>query len=94
MLHLCKFNLEFIDLGYKPSLKKGSSNYGFTTFELYQCKICGTLIFKNEEHFDYTFDYVFDKALSEAKLCGYKPLGKILESNSIKSNNAILRKQK
>lgn len=89
-MHFCRFNLEFVGLGYKPS--NNISNYGFNTFELYRCKKCGKLIFKNEEKYGYVFNNTYEEALAYTKKCGYRPLGELIKEKSIlkEENRCVL----
>lgn len=85
-MHFCRLNLEFLGLGYKPC--KNNYNYGFKTFELYRCKKCGKLIFKNEEKHGYIFDNVYNEALDYTKKCGYRPLGELIDNKgTVKEDN-------
>lgn len=81
-MHFCKFNLEFIGLGYKPS-----GCYEVTTFELYKCKKCGKLIFENKEIHHHVFSNLYKEGLREIVNCGYKPLGELINTSSDKSNS-------
>lgn len=87
MIHFCRFNMEFIGLGYKPSSNNGHSSFGFNTFELYRCKKCGKLIFENEEHYGYCFDVTYLKSLNFVKTCGYISINALLKNTTNDINN-------
>lgn len=77
-MHFCKFNLEFVGLGYRPY--DGSATYNVLTFDLYRCKKCGKLIYKNEEGHDHFYKNIFDVCIENIEKCGYAPLGEIIKS--------------
>ena len=80
-MHFCKFNLKFVGLGYKPS-----GCYEVTTFELYKCKKCGKLVFKNTEIHSHVFSNLYKEDLREIINCGYKPIGELISKNDNQSN--------
>lgn len=76
-MHLCRFNLEFVGLGYRPC--KGDLNYHFKTLDLYRCKKCGKLVYKNEESHSHVYKHTYDVHISHVQNCGYKPIGELLK---------------
>lgn len=80
-MHLCKLNLKFIGLGYRPY--SGSGNYNFKTFDLYCCKRCGKIVYKNEESHSHIYKHTYDTQISYVKECGYKSIGELLELKKV-----------
>lgn len=76
-MHFCRFNLEFVGLGYKPN--KCIGDFSFVTFELYRCKKCGKLIFENKNVMDYATIQYYKQAIANTQACGYKPLGELVK---------------
>lgn len=76
-MHFCKFNLEFIGLGYKPISSTGV--FSFATFELYRCKKCKKLVFKNNDKHEYAVNDNYKIAIINSQKCGYKPLGDLIK---------------
>lgn len=77
-MHLCYLNKEFLGLGYdfyQPTIE----NYGLMTFELYRCKKCGKLFYKNKIFMPDTFRKVFSLKVESVKEIGYKPIGELIK---------------
>lgn len=76
-MHICSFNNEFLGLGYdfyKPTF----DNYGVMTFELYQCKRCKRLTYRNILRFDDTWNDIHYQTIEKIKKAGYKSIGELL----------------
>ena len=78
-MHICRLNLSFIGLGYRPS-GRSSSNYTLKTFELYRCNKCGKPVYKKEEKYTCTYSSTYNNKVRYAERCGYKPLGELLKT--------------
>lgn len=76
-MHFCRFNLEFLGLGYKMS-QNDHWNYSIETFELYSCTKCGKNIFKNVEVHSHIYRSTFVYCREDIENCGYRPLGELL----------------
>ena len=76
-MHICCLNKEFRGLGYKPYPSSLYRNCA-VTFELYQCKKCGKLYFKNHTFIQDDFVGPFNAKIRDLQLFGYKPLGQLI----------------
>lgn len=77
------FNKEFLGLGcdvYQPI----SDTYGMMTCELYRCKVCGRLFYRNKIFISETCRRIFDEKFEDIKNIGYKPIGELINSKVIK----------
>lgn len=84
-MHFCKFNMEFLGLGYGPC--SGNLNYSTSTFELYACKKCGKLKFKNRQVYSDVYSSIHEDRIKLFEECGYVRLGDLLEKKNTKGDD-------
>lgn len=82
-MHFCKFNLEFLGLGYKPSKEIGWV-FSIQTFELYRCRKCNKSIFVNLNTHNCGYKDTLDEYIELIERCGYKPIGELLKDKEEK----------
>lgn len=82
-MHFCRFNLEFVGLGYKMC-QHTYWNYSLETFELYICKKCGKHIYKNIDIHNHIYKAHFEYCIENIKMCGYKTIGELLDGKEDK----------
>lgn len=75
-MHICRFNLKFIGLGYNSV---GGAGYNFITFELYKCEKCGRFIFKNKQKYSSTIYFsLYQEKLDQVRAMGYSSLAELI----------------
>lgn len=77
-MHICRLNLRFLGLAYSP--KETRNGYGFKTSELFQCKKCGKLVYKNIQMHCHDLSDMYSKHIQQVRECGYRPIGELLKS--------------
>lgn len=77
-MHFCRFNLEFLGLGYKPNKQIGYV-FSIQSFELYRCKKCGKHVFINIDSYGCAYKETLEEHIKLIEECGYRPIGELLK---------------